>query len=180
LPWCQRRIHRLLQRAHASITYSRNQNLCSARVMSWSAEVNGYWGSSGVFVNFEAGAYTAVAVDEWGHVAIPHFAATPISGVRIGKLSVNWVGRTSRTAVYKEDLNLSVGGVFNYTLTYNALGLQYTMESANVSTPGFQVAETMPELPRTIYVGANMPLVIFICCPSVPYSGDVLLLIMAS
>ncbi|MGD0395865.1 MAG: hypothetical protein ABSB26_03020 [Nitrososphaerales archaeon] len=164
----------------ASITCNPDQNLCSARAMSWSAEVSGYWSSGGVLVNFEAGVYTAVAVDEWGHVAISHFVATPTSCVRIGKLSVNWIGRTSGIAVYTENLNLSVGEVFNYTLTYNTPGLQYTMESANVSTPGFQVAGTMPELPQTIYVGANTPLVIFIRCPSVSYSGDVLLLITTS
>jgi hypothetical protein len=49
---------------------------CPTRAMSYTITVSGYWNDEGMRAIFQPGQYTAVGVDEWGHMVISHFAVT--------------------------------------------------------------------------------------------------------
>jgi hypothetical protein len=49
---------------------------CPTRAMNYTITVSGYWNDVGMRTPFQPGQYTAVGVDEWGHMVISHFTVT--------------------------------------------------------------------------------------------------------
>ena len=100
--------------------------------------------------------------------------------VKVFTLFVNWAGRFTNDESYPRNLNLTGGTTFSYTSPYNAAPFQYTIDSINVTTPGFKIEGTSPPLPVTVLLGTNPNLIVYITCPDSSFNGDVTIYINTS
>jgi len=85
----------------------------------------------------------------------------------------------SSTQSYTLDANLAPGQIFYYTITFtsSAALLNHQITSIVVTTPGFVLLGTSPQLPVTISPGGQVSITLEILVPNTSYVGTLSIIV---